>query len=38
MTYKTIHTRAGLQAMAAAEVTSTTIQLAKMALCDGDKP
>lgn len=36
MTYRTIHTRTGLQAMAAAEATG--INLPQMAVGDGDKP
>lgn len=36
MTYRTIHTRTGLQAMAAAEAAGTPIQLTHMAVGDGN--
>lgn len=38
MTYRTIHTRTGLTAMAAAEATGTPINLPQMAVSNGDKP
>lgn len=38
MTYRTIHTRNGLQAMAQAEATGAHINLTHMAVGDGDKP
>ena len=37
MTYRTIHTLSGLQAMASAEATGTPINLTHMAVGDGDK-
>lgn len=38
MTYRTIHTRTGLTAMAAAEATGTPITMTHMAVGDGNKP
>lgn len=38
MNYRTIHTRAGLTAIAQAEANGTLINLPNMAVGDGDKP
>lgn len=38
MTYRTIHTRTALAAMAASEATGTPTNLTHMAVGDGDKP
>jgi phage-related tail fiber protein len=38
MTYRTIHTTAGLTAMAQAEATGMSINLTHIAVGDGDKP